>query len=175
MAQRNLTPHRRGVLLLGLAALVVTLTTVSGCGFKLRGASELPFKSLYLQANDSSALTQELRRVLRANGVSVLADNKAAEVQLTVLNEVRQRNILSFSSTGRIREVQLRYLTSVQVLGKNGLFLMPPSEIALQRDVTYSDDQVLAKESEELLLYRDMQSDVVQQLMRRLAAIKPNS
>ncbi len=175
MSQRDSLAKRRSFLLLGLAALGGTLTTVSGCGFKLRGPSELPFKSLFLQANDSSALTQELRRVLRANGITVLTDIKAADVQLTVLNEVRQRNILSFSSTGRIREVQLRYLTSIQVLGKNGLFLMPPSEIALQRDVTYSDDQVLAKESEELLLYRDMQSDLVQQLMRRLAAIKPNT
>jgi len=32
---------------------------------------------------------------------------------------------------------------------------------------------VLAKESEEALLYRDMQSDLVQQILRRLAAIKP--
>jgi len=30
---------------------------------------------------------------------------------------------------------------------------------------------VLAKEAEEALLYRDMQSDVVQQVMRRLAAV----
>jgi LPS-assembly lipoprotein len=31
---------------------------------------------------------------------------------------------------------------------------------------------VLSKESEELLLLRDMQGDLVQQLMRRLAAAK---
>lgn len=175
MSQVPLFVQRRRALLVSLTALGGAVSLLNACGFKLRGASELSFKSLYLQANDASALTQELRRVLRANGVAVLADSKTADVQLTVLNEVRQRTILSFSSTGRIREVQLRYLASIQVLDKNGLFLMTPSEIVLQRDVTYSDDQVLAKESEELLLYRDMQSDLVQQLMRRLAILKLNS
>ena len=41
------------------------------------------------------------------------------------------------------------------------------------RDLTYDDTQVLAKESEELLLYRDMKSDAIQQMLRRLSAAKP--
>ena len=39
--------------------------------------------------------------------------------------------------------------------------------------MAFNETQVLAKESEEALLYRDMQADLVQQIMRRLAAIKP--
>ncbi len=157
-----------GVLMV-LAALVL-----SGCGFKLRGPSELAFKTMNLVAGDSSALTQEFKRVLRANGIAVVPDAKQAEVQLTVLGEARQRNILSFTSAGRAREVQLRYILSFQLKDAKGQFMIVPSEIALQRDITYSDDQVLAKESEEQLLYRDMQSDVVQQLMRRLSVVKAN-
>jgi LPS-assembly lipoprotein len=42
--------------------------------------------------------------------------------------------------------------------------------VQLTRDVTYNDTDVLAKENEEQLLYRDMQADMVQQLMRRLSA-----
>jgi LPS-assembly lipoprotein len=49
---------------------------------------------------------------------------------------------------------------------------IPPSTITLRRDITFSDDLVLSKESEEILLWRDMQGDLVQQLMRRLAAAK---
>ncbi|MFN0162016.1 MAG: LPS assembly lipoprotein LptE, partial [Burkholderiales bacterium] len=37
----------------------------------------------------------------------------------------------------------------------------------------FNDTQVLAKESEEALLYRDMQTDMVQQVLRRLAATAP--
>jgi hypothetical protein len=38
--------------------------------------------------------------------------------------------------------------------------------------MAFDETQVLAKESEEALLYRDMQADLVQQIMRRLAAVK---
>jgi LPS-assembly lipoprotein len=48
----------------------------------------------------------------------------------------------------------------------------PASTITLRREVTFSDDLVLSKEAEEALLWRDIQSDLVQQLMRRLAAAK---
>jgi LPS-assembly lipoprotein len=46
--------------------------------------------------------------------------------------------------------------------------LIAPSDILLRRDLTYSDTDVLGKEQEEALLYRDMQNDAVQQLVRRL-------
>jgi LPS-assembly lipoprotein len=36
----------------------------------------------------------------------------------------------------------------------------------------FSESHALARESEEEMLYRDMQTDLVQQVMRRLAAIK---
>ena len=49
---------------------------------------------------------------------------------------------------------------------------LPTSTITLRREITFSDDLVLSKESEEALLLRDMQNDLVQQLMRRLAAAK---
>jgi len=39
--------------------------------------------------------------------------------------------------------------------------------------MSYNDAQVIAKENEEQLLYRDMQTDMVQQIMRRLAAAHP--
>ena len=49
---------------------------------------------------------------------------------------------------------------------------MPLTSITLTRDITFADTDVLAKESEEQLLFRDMQSDMVQQIMRRLAAAR---
>jgi LPS-assembly lipoprotein len=43
----------------------------------------------------------------------------------------------------------------------------------LQRTLTYDAAQILAKEQEEALLFRDMRSDAVQQVMRRLSRAKP--
>jgi len=53
-----------------------------------------------------------------------------------------------------------------------GQELIEDTEIIQQRDISYSETAALAKETEEALLYRDMQSDIAQQIQRRLAAVK---
>jgi LPS-assembly lipoprotein len=50
--------------------------------------------------------------------------------------------------------------------------LIPDTEIVQQRDISFNESAVLSKEVEEAQLFRSMQSDVVQQLLRRLAAVK---
>jgi LPS-assembly lipoprotein len=58
------------------------------------------------------------------------------------------------------------------VTDKAGTELLAPTQITLGRPITFSETQLLAKEQEEALLYKDMQADLVQQMMRRMAAIK---
>ena len=50
--------------------------------------------------------------------------------------------------------------------------LIPDSEIVQRQDISYSESAALAKEQEEQVLYKSIQTDIVQQLMRRLAAVK---
>jgi LPS-assembly lipoprotein len=50
--------------------------------------------------------------------------------------------------------------------------LIPEVELQQQRDLSFLESAVLAKEIEENMLYRDMQIDIVQQIMRRLAVVK---
>jgi LPS-assembly lipoprotein len=76
------------------------------------------------------------------------------------------------SSTGQVREFQLRIRVKFRVRTPQGNELVPEAEILQQRDISFTESAALAKEAEEGLLYRDMQSDIVQQLMRRLAAVK---
>ena len=71
------------------------------------------------------------------------------------------------------RRSQLRYRVGFRVTDPKGQVYVPTSEILLTRDIAFNDAQVLSKESEESLLYRDMQSDMVQQILRRLVAAKP--
>jgi len=98
--------------------------------------------------------------------------NTPAEAQaiFELTSEERGKSILSFDTTGQVREFQLRYRLSFRVRDAHGRDYLPQSEIRATRDVSYSSTQVLAKESEEQLLFRDMQSDMVQQILRRLAA-----
>ena len=160
-------PQRRRLLLAGAASALL-----AGCGFQLRGAARLPFSSLHVQLSPGTPLGQEIRRALRASDVRVEETPANAEAILTVLSELREKQILSLGGQGRVREYQLRYRLAYQVTGPKASIIAPPSEILLKRDISFNDNEALAKESEEALLYRDMQTDAVQQLLRRLQALK---
>ncbi|MCD2514823.1 LPS assembly lipoprotein LptE [Massilia sp. G4R7] len=156
---------------------VLLAATLAGCGFQLRGSSgqyNMPFQSIYLAFPETSPLGTELKRNLRA-GDAVRIENDASKAQalFDVLGETRGKSILSLNSLGRVREYALSYTLVFRVRDANNRELLGPTEITLRRNIAFDESQVLAKESEEALLYRDMQSDLVQQILRRLAAIKP--
>ncbi len=146
---------------------------LSACGFHLRGPRALPFESLYVGATEYSDLGAALRRSIRASGGTRIADTpKDAEALLTIVSEAKEKSILSLDSSGRVREFELRYRFVFRVHDVKGRDFLPQNEIVLKRDYTFGDSVLLAKEQEEVLLYRDMQNDLVQQIMLRLAAAK---
>lgn len=162
---------------LAAAAAFVTLaaaTLAAGCGFQLRGAYALPYESMYLALPDYSDLGAGLKRNINASGGTRLTDRpEDAEAIFQPTGEAREKLILSLSGTGRVRELRLRYRFGYRVVDAKGQNLIPPGEVEMTRDMTYDDSNILSKEQEEVLLWRDMQGDMVQQLLRRLAAVKP--
>ncbi|PXX43916.1 LPS assembly lipoprotein LptE [Undibacterium pigrum] len=154
-------------------AAIMSIMLLSACGFALRGPVALPFKSIYIGLPEASSLGGELRRHIRANGqTQIMSDAKDAQVMLEVLAETRDKQILSLNSQGRVREYNLIYNFRFRVRNNVGKEFLEPVDIQLKRNISFNETQVLAKEAEEVLLYRDMQSDLVQQIMRRLAVIK---
>ncbi|MEO6353380.1 MAG: LPS assembly lipoprotein LptE [Burkholderiaceae bacterium] len=169
-----MTTARPAILKYALGLLVAAM--LSACGFHLRGASDMamPFKSIYLGFADTSTLGNSLKRNIRGAGNTVIApDAKDAEAILDVLSETRDKSVLSLNNQGRVREYTLIYTFKFRVRDGKGKELLAPTEIRLVRDINYDDSQTLAKESEEAMLYRDMQNDLVAQILRRLSAI-PN-
>ena len=150
---------------------IVLAAALAGCGFQLREAAKLPFDTVYVPGSGGIAL--DLKRNIRAGTHATVVDNaKQAQAVMQFTREERQKVILSLTATGRVREFQLRYIVGFRVVDNKGHDYVPQSTIELTRDVTFNDAEVLAKESEEQLLYRDMQNDMVQQIMLRLAAAK---
>jgi LPS-assembly lipoprotein len=153
--------------------MLVIAMTLSGCGFKLRGQAALPFESIYIETGGFSLLGAELRRVIRTGSKTRIAERADdAEVILRIVAERQEKHVLSLSTAGKVREFELRYRLAYRLLDRAANDIVPPGEIELRRDLTYDDTQVLAKESEEALLYEDMKSDAVQQMLRRLSVIK---
>lgn len=153
---------------------------LAGCGFRLRGALKLPFASLRSNLSEHSEIGRELRAQLQASGVQLVEPALAgqlqapAEVELTVLNEQRERAVVGITSIGQVRELQLRVRFKFRVRSGKGRDLIDDLELLQERDLSYDEALVLGKQAEEELLYREMQSDIVRQLMRRLAAIRPD-
>jgi LPS-assembly lipoprotein len=156
------------------AAVLLALTTLAGCGFQLRGSATLPFETMHIQAPAGSQFATQLRRSITNGSQTRIVDNpKEAQATLQVLNEAREKSILSLSSGGRVREYQLRYRVSYRVMDRDNRETVARTEIALRRDLSYNDADTLSKESEEALLYRDMQSDAVNQMVRQLQMARP--
>ena len=91
---------------------------------------------------------------------------------LQALDDARDRNVVASTSAAQVRELQLRVRLNFRAQTPAGRELLPVSELVLTRDLTYSESAALAKEHEEGELFREMQSDVVAQVLRRLASIQ---
>jgi len=158
-----------------LIAAASLLPLLAACGFQLRRAPDFAFDTMVLGAPSGSSLGNELKRTIAASGrVQVLdpAQLTRAQVVLDLVAEQREKVVVGLSATGQVREFQLRTRVRFRLRTPAGKELIPETELLQQRDISFNESAVLAKESEENLLYRDMQSDLVQQLMRRLAAVK---
>lgn len=162
--------QRRTLALLGPAALLL-----AGCGFALRKAPRYAFRSIYLQLPESSSLGPLLIRALRFNPelqvLTTAAERASADVILDVRSEQREKVVAGLNAAGQVREFVLRLRLRFRLITPAGRELIPETELLLQREVGFAETAALAKEEEEALLNRDMRNDMVQQLMRRLAAV----
>ncbi|MCB1937365.1 MAG: hypothetical protein KDF59_15665 [Nitrosomonas sp.] len=168
-------PVSFGILIL---LILLMLSMLTGCGFKLRGQiSSLPFKTLYVAAPPGHTIGSDLRRAVDSSTTTKVVDSREeAEAILQVINASNERRILSLSGGGRVREFELVFRMTTRLVDNKGIEIAPPSEIVLTRILPFLDAQILAKEAEEQMLYRDMQADAVQQIIWRLSAIsKPGT
>lgn len=145
----------------------------SSCGFHLRGEADYPFDTIFVNAPSSPPLSMELTRALNAAGkAKVVTSAVSAEVALDVPSVVDDKEVLSLSSGGSVREYQLVKRVAFRLHDKNGIDWMPAGEIVIRRSYTFNETQVLARDLQEQRLLRDMQTDAVQQLVRRLQAAR---
>lgn len=162
---------RRRLLLLPLAT-----AALSACGFQLRGAPRFAFDNLHLASD--TPLARELRRNLESSGQLKVLDASSpptqAQVILELLGEQRQKVVVGRSASGQVREFVLRTHLRWRLRTARGVELIPETLLTQQRDISFNETQILAKEAEEELLYRDMQTDIVYQLVRRLSAVSLN-
>lgn len=162
--------HRRALLALLAAA------PLAGCGFHLRGAPDFAFNSLYVPASGTSLNKDMIRTLQGAGGRLLLITDPArmaqAEAVLELFGEQRTRTVVGLTTAGQVRELQLGLVVHFRLKDAHGREWLGDTRLSRTEDVSYDESVSLAKESEEALLYRNMRMDLVQQIVRRLAAVK---
>ncbi|TXT26536.1 MAG: LPS-assembly lipoprotein [Rhodocyclaceae bacterium] len=160
-----------------LFALIIA-AALTGCGFHLRGvgSGNLPYKAMYIALPDTAEVNIWLQRYIKASGsTTIVEDPKTADAIFQQLGDSRLKTILSVNAQGRVREYRLQLTYTFRIVNQKGQVLVPPNEVALTRDISFDDSNILAKDLEEGLLWRDMNNDLVNQIMRRLSIIKPRN
>lgn len=159
----------------------------SGCGFKLRQGYDMAFKTIQLTGfAGNSPMAAELARALEASGVSVVDSTLAAtqaassatvpssHIVFEAVLDKRDMVVSTTTAYGQIRDMTVRNTLRFMVKRGDGSTLLPATDLIMTRDVTYNEKDALAKQDEFVSLHRAMQSDIVNQLLRRLAAIRPD-
>ncbi len=162
-----------------LITAILASATLAACGFQLRGAVNLPFTSVYVQAPVSAALggpsapvVPDVIEGLTQRGVQLKGKIEDADFSVRFLQVTFDKRVLSLSGSGRAREFELEYVVRYEFVDARQKLWGEPGEITIRRDFSYSESQALAKEAEERQLIRDMQLDAASQILRRLQAVR---
>lgn len=153
------------------ALLFITIVSLIGCGFHLRGTSDVSFSSIFIQGN-TLTISKNLTKSLSTNGVKVLNSTEGAELLLEMVGEESEKRILSLAGTGTVNEFELYYRVHYRSKLAGAELWSQVQTVEARRDFTYSDANLLAKQGEEKRLNENMQQDVISNLTRRLSALK---
>jgi LPS-assembly lipoprotein len=161
---------RRECLIGGLTFLAVA--TLSACGWRVRGKIDLPYKNLFLSGSMTPEFRDTLEMYLRANEIALVKRAKEAELVLEIITEQNAKQVLSYNGAGQITAYRIISRVAFRTFDPNGIEVTPEADIYLTRDVDFDQANV---QSFDLLVaehIKVMRTDIVNQLMRRLAAIK---
>lgn len=160
-------------LMVGLLAGALFL---QGCGWHLRGIQSLPpeLQTLYLQtASDNSDFARSLKRSLKAMDVELTDSRTGAPYSLTVSAVNQKTRTISTTSAAKVAEYALTSSVTFSVKDQQGDELIAPTLLSVEKSYLYNSTNAVSSYEEEALLRREMQRDLIQQLIRRYRAIKP--
>lgn len=156
-------------------AMLLTCTlALAGCGFHLREQAQLPatLKTLRLEVADpGSLLVRDLPDALERAGATIVETAATPAATLRIPVSTLAPEALSVGATARVREYTMRYRVEVEAVDAAGAVVLPRQTIELTRDYTFDETQALGVAAQEDELKKQLQRDMVQAILRRLAAL----
>ncbi len=162
--------HRILMLLLGVAVLVT-----SGCGFHLRGVTNVPeeLRTIVLNSYDPyGPLTREIRTQLRLSNVTIVEESalKGKKIpSLRIVGQTQSQVTASIFQDGKTAEYEMSMTVTAQVLlpGKD----LYPLHVTVFRSFFDNPLTALAKDSEQEMILQEMRQQAAQQLIRKLLTV----
>ena len=152
-----------------ITALCLTAAFITGCGFKLRGAINLPdeIQKIYVVGPRGSDLVSDLKEML-AYSAQIVNKRGDADAVLSVDNEESENRTLSVDSRGKVRESEMQYSVIYSFVRSNGETLIDKDALLLSRDYIDDENDVIGRANEAAVIQRDLKRDAAQQILRRI-------
>lgn len=155
--------------------VTAVMLTLIGCGFHLRGAIDLSdnVKVMTIEGiNLQRGFGLDLKRGLISNGIVIVPQKQADSAVLKITKQSFDRRVLSVGSSAKVSEYELLGIVDFSVFDAKGKEIAASQRVQAQRDYQFDEDEVLGRESEEELLREQINRQLVQSMLRRIAAIK---
>ncbi len=156
--------------------LILTLLTLTACGFHLRGSVAIPPYLKTVQVQDASPATRiapDLERALRNEGVIVTDDAAQANAVLRLQSESFTRRVQAVDASGKAQEYGLQYSVVFSVLGPDGTAWLSNASVSTRRDLRFDEGAVLGAGDEQAQLQAEMRAEAVRGILRQLARVTP--
>ena len=154
--------------------LLSLLLLNAACGFHLRGSQTTNFDvtNIYIQSAGAPRLEKQVKAQLVSAGVGVANSIETASYIVDLNAERFERSVLSVSAdTGKVEEFQIVYQATMNAAHIDGTNIARGDNIRVVRDLTFDEEAVLGKFSEEALIQEDMVRTAASQVLRRLQAL----
>ena len=151
-------------------SLLLMTALISSCGFQLRGAVEISqdVSPIFIEQNSAFRLARDVKGMLASNHITVTDKPASANAQLTLLEEVRNRRVLSVDTSGQAREYLLSYTVNFSVRIKHAK--AKDESITLTRSLLFDTTAVIAVANESEVLYEDMRREASRLILLKLQA-----
>lgn len=156
-----------------LLAVSLLALLLGACGFKLQGATPLPFDTLLMKVPENSAFGADLRRAIKAASPGTVLVEQASvpyDAALQQIAETRSAREVSLNAQGRVEEYELTLVYTFNIVAADGEIILPNTTLRAVRNLPFDDRVVQAKEGEEATLFKQMQSSLVSRILRRISA-----
>ena len=157
-----------------LLTVLLLALAMSGCGFRLAGATSLPpeLNRIYLVTSDFSDPQRDaLRRQLERAGAEVSRQADSQAVRLSVsLKTMPDRRLATGASNGRIID-RLERSLQYNLKGADGNLLAPAATLTQQKDIVLDDDNLLSSGVEKRSVIEDLEEALFNQLIHQLKRI----